>query len=137
MAFRTDAHGDQFYALTTFRRDGTPVSTPMWLAPAHGRYYAYTPGRSWKVRRLRHTSAVQIAPSDFHGTPRGPWRQGQARILPPDRLRIARRAMRRTYGFKFLFFVVVMLVSRPRKLGGRAVGLEITLDADVEGGGDG
>ena len=127
-AQRDEPRGDRFFAFTTFRRDGSPVTTPLWLAPDGDRWYAYTPERSWKVRRLRRDPRVEVAPSDFPGTPHGPWRSGRARILPAAELRTAKRAMTRKYGNQFRFFTLVILLGRPRRLGGRAVGLEIVLD---------
>lgn len=128
LAFQADPQGDQFYALRTFRRDGSPVSTAIWLAQAGGRWYGYTPARSGKVRRISRDPRVQVAPSDFHGKPRGDWRAGRARILRPPQLLAARRALTAKYGVKFRLFVVVTLLGRARRRGGRAVGLEITFD---------
>lgn len=129
--FRSDPHGDSFFALRTFRRDGSARSTPIWLAPADGRWYGYTAGRSWKVRRIRRDDRVEVAPATFHGDPTGPWRSGHARILPRAELRRATAAMTAKYGMQFRFFRLVSLLGAPRKHGGRAVGLEITLDEDT------
>ncbi|WP_425425503.1 PPOX class F420-dependent oxidoreductase [Amycolatopsis marina] len=121
--------GDEYFALRTFRQDGSPVSTPIWLAPADEYLYAYTPSRSWKIRRIRRNPTVEVAPSDFAGEPHGPWRPGRATVLPVSKLRIAKRAMTAKYGNKFRWFTVITLIGRPRKHGGRAVGIEISLDA--------
>ncbi|WP_132476613.1 PPOX class F420-dependent oxidoreductase [Rhodococcus sp. SMB37] len=129
MAFRDDPGGDQFFALRTFRRDGSARTTPVWLASAGGRWYGYTPARSWKVERIRRNPRVEIASSTFDGTPTGPWRSGSARVLPAHELRNAKRAMTAKYGNKFRVFVITTLFGSPRKHGGRAVGLEISLDA--------
>ena len=122
--------GEEYFALRTFRRDGSPVSTPVWLAPSGSRLYGYTPGRSWKLRRLRLNPRVELAPSDFAGEPHGQWRPGSARVLPPSELRTAKRAMTAKYKNKFRWFTIVLLAGRPRKHGGRAVGLEISLDPE-------
>ncbi len=105
------------------------MSTPVWLASAGGNLYAYTPGRSWKVRRIRRNSTVEVAPSNFAGEPHDRWRPGHARVLPASELRIAKRAMTAKYGNKFRWFTIVTLVGCLRKHGGRAVGLEISLDS--------
>lgn len=130
LQFRDDPHGDSFFALRTFRRDGTARSTPIWLAPADGRWYGYTAGRSWKVKRIRHDDRVEVAVSNFRGDPLGEWRTGRARILPRKDLRTATRAMTAKYGNQFRLFRVIGLIGAPRKHGGRSVGLEITLDDD-------
>lgn len=128
MAYRRDSQQDQFFALRTFRANGSAVSTPVWLAPSHGRWYGYTPRRSWKVRRIRRTPRVEVAPAAFDGVPHGPWKPGTARVLPDSELRVAKRAMTAKYGNKFRVFVIVTLLGRLRRHGGRAVGLEISLD---------
>src|SRR5699024_5451874 len=128
LQFRAIPRGDQFYALTTYRRNGSAVSTPIWLAPAGGYWYGYTPGRSGKARRIAHTPAVKVAISDFHGRPLDTWRSGHARLLPPSELSTARRALRTKYGMQFRVFMLVTLLGRLRRRGGRAVGLEIDLN---------
>lgn len=128
LQFRDDPRGDRFFALRTFRRDGSAASTPIWLAPSAGRWYAYTSGRSWKVGRIRRDARVQVAVSDFAGEPQGPWRTGRARILPPAELGTAKQAMTAKYRNQFRLFTIATLLGSLRKHGGRAVGLEITLD---------
>lgn len=127
---RTHPGGDRFYALRTFRRDGSAVVTPIWLAPAHDRWYAYTPRRSWKVGRIRRSPRIEVAVSDFHGQPLGSWCTGRARILPSGETRLATQALTSKYGNQFRFFRVIIVLSSFRQHGGRAVGLEITLDQD-------
>ncbi|GAB2874280.1 hypothetical protein GCM10022245_06520 [Streptomyces mayteni] len=61
----------------------------------------------------------------------GPWRPGVARVLSGGELRTAKRAMTAKYGNKFRVLVITTLFGSPRKHGGRAVGLENSLD---EGG---
>lgn len=133
MKFQDDPQGDQFFALRTFRRDGSAVSTPIWLAPAGGHWYGYTPGRSGKARRIARNPNVEVAAANFEGEPRGDWRSGRARILPSSQSANARRALRAKYGAKFLLFVVTVLIGRPRRYGGHAVVLEITFDGDRTG----
>lgn len=128
MSRRTDPAGDRFFALGTFRRDGSVAATPIWLAPAGGRWYAYTPSRSWKVIRIRRDSRVEVAPSDFEGRPFGPWRPGRARELPGREARIATRALIAKYGNRFRLFRVVTVLGTLRKHGGPGIGLEIVLD---------
>lgn len=125
---RHEHRDDEYYALRTFRRDGTAVSTPIWLAPMDNRLYGYTPGRSWKVRRIIRNAMVEVAPSTFHGTPSGPWQTGRAQLLVGVEVRAAKRALTAKYGHRFRWFTIVTLIGRPRRRGGRPVGLEITLD---------
>ena len=53
---------------TTYRRDGTPVSTATWIVPLDGgRMGFWTASTSGKVKRLAHTSRVELQPSDGRG----------------------------------------------------------------------
>ena len=79
-----------YVSLTTFRRTGAPVPTPVWAAPDGDSLVVWTRADSGKVKRLRHTSRVTVAPSDI----RGP----RAQVPPSTRmaeLAPARRARRR------------------------------------------
>src|SRR3989442_9628743 len=64
----------RYMALSTFRRSGAEVATPVWFAEAGGRLYVFTAGDSGKVKRLRHSSRARVAPSDARGRVQGVWR---------------------------------------------------------------
>ena len=57
----------RYIRLTTFRRDGTPVPTPVWQVRDGDRLLVITTGTTGKVKRLRHTPRVLIAVSDQRG----------------------------------------------------------------------
>jgi uncharacterized protein len=61
--------GDEKYlALTTFKRDGTPVTTPVWAAIIdENKIGFWTSSGSGKAKRLAHTSKVIVQPSDGRG----------------------------------------------------------------------
>ena len=59
----------QFVLLTTFRRDGRAVPTPVWIVPLDDGLGIWTPGSSGKVKRIRRSGAVTLAPCDRRGTP--------------------------------------------------------------------
>jgi PPOX class probable F420-dependent enzyme len=62
------ALGDErFVSLTTFRRTGEPVSTPVWVARDGDALVVTTPGTSGKVKRLRHTPRVELRPCSRTG----------------------------------------------------------------------
>ena len=58
---------DRYVSLLTFRRDGREVRTPVWIASAGSALYVYTNAKSWKVKRVRHTPRVRLAPCDARG----------------------------------------------------------------------
>ena len=61
----------KYLSLTTYRRDGSPVSTPLWFVEADGRLFATTGADSYKARRLRRNPAALVAPCDARGRPKG------------------------------------------------------------------
>lgn len=88
-------------SLTTYRRTGQPVPTPVWFADADGRLYVTTSADSGKVKRLRHTSRVLVAPSRANGEIIGPSVEAQARILPAAEYGAAEAALKRKYGIQW------------------------------------
>ncbi len=64
-----DTLADERYVLfTTFKKDGEPVSTPVWIAGLpDGRLGFTTEAGSWKVKRLKRNDAVVLQPCDSRG----------------------------------------------------------------------
>ena len=74
--------GERYISLTTFKRDGTPVSTPVWVTSDDGRrLLVWSGARTWKVRRLRRDPRVLVAAASFRGVERGARIAGQARVV--------------------------------------------------------
>jgi uncharacterized protein len=63
---------EPFVSITTFRRDGTPVSVPVWCAADNGTLLVFSEADSWKVKRIRRDPHVRLAPCSARGRPRGP-----------------------------------------------------------------
>ncbi|MFC9762551.1 PPOX class F420-dependent oxidoreductase [Rhodococcus jostii] len=62
------ALGDEsFVSLTTFRRSGEPVSTPVWIARDGDALVVTTPEDSGKVKRLRNNPSVELRPCSRRG----------------------------------------------------------------------
>jgi PPOX class probable F420-dependent enzyme len=61
----------KYLALATYRRDGSPVSTPLWFVEDEGRLFAITGADSYKVKRLRRNPACMVGPCSARGVPRG------------------------------------------------------------------
>ncbi|WP_177239956.1 PPOX class F420-dependent oxidoreductase [Streptomyces monashensis] len=67
--------------LTTHKRDGTGVGTPVNIAVEGDHAYFRTPGTTWKVKRLRGNPDVELAPATVRGAPTGPEIHARARLL--------------------------------------------------------
>jgi uncharacterized protein len=98
--------------LTTYRRDGTPVTTPVSVAVAGGRAFFRTYDRAGKYRRLRRDPAVTAVPATWRNRPTGPPVAARARQLDGDE---AVRASRLLAGkHRLLHGVLVPLAHRLR-----------------------
>jgi uncharacterized protein len=74
----------KYTQLTTFRRDGTPVATPVHVATEPDEpdvAYFRTWDTTGKAKRLRHTPAVLVAPSTIRGRALRPAIRAEARLL--------------------------------------------------------
>lgn len=92
--------GRSYCLLVSFRRDGTPVPTPVWYGVLDSRVYVRTEADSWKVKRIRRDQRVRVAPCTARGRPLGPPFEGIARVLdPPDKER-AERIVAANYGLE-------------------------------------
>jgi uncharacterized protein len=112
----------RFVSLTTFRRSGEPVSTPVWIGRDGGALVVLTPAGSGKVRRLRHDPRVEIRPCGRFGkVPDGVQpvaATAELREVPAD-VEQARATIRRTYPLESRLVLgierlVELLRGRPR-----------------------
>jgi PPOX class probable F420-dependent enzyme len=118
--------GDNRYvALTTYRRDGRAVTTPVWFVVLEGKLYVFTARTTGKAKRVRATGRVRFAPSSMNGQRiLGEWQEGTGRVVEDERLRDkALAALQRKYGWQLS---LAMLVYRLRGLYSERVVLELT-----------
>lgn len=93
--------GHRYVNLTTFRKNGRSVRTPVWFAEdGEGRLYVYTLGDSGKAKRIRNGGRVLVGPSDVRGKPLDPEVSGTARLLSPVESALAAALLRRKYGLQ-------------------------------------
>jgi hypothetical protein len=85
--------------LVTYRRDGTPVPTPVWAAPGGGRLYVRSERDAGKLKRLRNDARLLVAPCTVRGKPLGAPLEARARMLGPAEEAVAERALAARYGF--------------------------------------
>ena len=83
--------------LTTYKRDGTAVGTPVSIAFDGDRAFFRSYDKAWKTRRLRHNPRVGVAPSTVRGKPTGPAIQARATLLDGEQARVAARALARRH----------------------------------------
>jgi PPOX class probable F420-dependent enzyme len=121
---------ERYLSLTTFRRDGTPVATPVWVVADEDRaLLVWTGAETWKAKRLRRDGRVELAASTARGREVGPRLRGMATIHDdPERVL---RLLARKYRLQFNALRVWGRISRvlARRPPGRSVLIQIVLDA--------
>ncbi|HVM41200.1 MAG TPA: PPOX class F420-dependent oxidoreductase [Acidimicrobiia bacterium] len=91
--------GRPYALLVTFRRDGTPVPSPVWFAlDSDGRAYVKTVTHAGKSKRVRNNGSALLAPSTMRGKPVGPAVRGTARLLAAAEWGRAEEALASAYG---------------------------------------
>jgi uncharacterized protein len=91
--------GHKYGLITTYKRSGEAVPTPVWFGiDAGGKLYFRTARDVAKARRLRNNPRVRVAPCTVRGKPLGVPVEGTARELPPEEEERAEDALRSNYG---------------------------------------
>ena len=122
-------NANRYVSLTTFRRTGAPVSSPVWVARDGGDLVVVTVDPSGKLKRLAHTARVELRPCDIRGrVPDGaPTYAGTAVVeRSPEGVAAVKRAMGRKYVMARLGDALAAVTDRVRPRGPRA-GIRITL----------
>ena len=102
---------ERYISLTTFKRDGTPMATPVWVTSDDGRrLLVWTGAGTWKVRWLRRDPEVLLAPSNFRGRERGERLRGRAQVVADPGIG---ELLRRKYGWQKRALDVVNGGSKP------------------------
>ncbi|MGX6604434.1 PPOX class F420-dependent oxidoreductase [Micromonosporaceae bacterium Da 78-11] len=112
MASLEQLGSEKYVLLTTYRRDGRAVGTPLWVVPDGSGLGFWTPVDTGKVKRIRNSGRVTVTACDMRGNPSGEPIEAQARIgEPADRVRLG-KVLTRKYG---LLGRLTMLGSRLRR----------------------
>jgi PPOX class probable F420-dependent enzyme len=92
---------EKYVLLTTFKRDGSPVPSPVWVVAVDGGAIGfYTSSGSGKAKRLAHTARVTVQPSDARGKvkPGSQPIEGTARVVTGPELEAIRAKVVAKYG---------------------------------------
>ncbi len=117
---------ERYVVLTTFRRDGRAVPTPVWVAGDGGELLLWSVRKAGKVKRIRNDGRVEVQACDVRGQKtHGAKVSGQARLLDAGDTERARQAIGRKYGITGR---VTMFFSKLRGPADRTVGIAVKLD---------
>jgi PPOX class probable F420-dependent enzyme len=103
---RTAVLTAQYVALTTYRRDGTPVTTPVWAAAEGESLYLFSNAAAGKVKRLRNSSRATVAPCTATGKVTGAQFPAEAFNLASDQMPKVWRLLTKKYGMAARLFVL-------------------------------
>ena len=97
MAIPAEISGQKYVSLTTFRKTGVAVRTPVWFAEGDGKLYFMTRNDSGKYKRIRTNPKATVAPCKMNGKITGPDFQATIRILPREKWPAAKKLIDRKY----------------------------------------
>jgi uncharacterized protein len=112
--------------LTTFKRDGTGIGTPVSIAVDGDHAYIRTFHTAHKVKRLRNNPKVEVAPSTVRGRTTGDGFAAHARLLEGREARHAAKLL----GGKNKLLQGVLVPGAHRLMGYRTLHYELTPDVD-------
>ncbi|MFI8893636.1 PPOX class F420-dependent oxidoreductase [Streptomyces paradoxus] len=126
MGDRTPAElgAGKYLLITSYRRNGTPVATPVWVVTDGEALGVWTAADSWKVKRIRNRSDVLVGPCDLRGNPTGDQVPATAEICDAATTARYRQLIARKYG---LTGRLTLLGSRLRRGVDGTVGIRVTL----------
>jgi uncharacterized protein len=124
----------RYIALTTFKKDGSPVSSAVWITGADGNYSFTTGHHAWKTKRLSRNPAVEVRVCNMRGhvKPSATTYVGTGKVASsPDAVVTAERALAAKYGWQFRATQLVDgLRNRfDRKGGQEVVAIQLSLEA--------
>ena len=109
----------RYLSVTSFKRDGTGVATPVWFVSDGRRLLALTDLHSWKIRRIRHDPRVLVAPCGPSGKLRGEPVEARAEVLTAtaDLERVQKLLMQR---YRMSYRLVMLFYRLGRRLRGES-----------------
>jgi PPOX class probable F420-dependent enzyme len=116
----TNLDKEKYVSLTTFRKTGKAVTTPVWLAESMGTIYTETGVNAGKLKRIRHTERVTLAACTLSGKVKGSEVEGKARVVSePQEIHEVRAATSKKSRlprsiYYFLLNTISTMLRKPR-----------------------
>ena len=93
----------RYILLTTLRKDGTPVPTPVWSVSVDGQLWVWTAPDAGKVKRIRRNGGIRVVPCTLRGRPRGVPVPGRAELVEKQEAIRVLDALVAKYGWQARF----------------------------------
>jgi PPOX class probable F420-dependent enzyme len=113
----------QYLLITSYRKNGTAVATPVWVVRDGQALGVWTVADSWKVKRIRNRGDVLVGPCDIRGNPTGAAIPATAEICDAETTARYRKLIGRKYKVTGR---LVLLSSRLRRGANGTVGIRVT-----------
>jgi uncharacterized protein len=105
----------KYVSMTSFKRDGTAVATPMWFVADNGHLLVETDAASGKAKRIRRNPAVTVAECTASGKVTGREVRAHAEFLDEgERARVERLIARKYRVDKIFVLPIFRAVQRLR-----------------------
>lgn len=114
----------KYLLVTSYRRSGTPVATPVWVVRDGDALGVWTAADSGKVKRIRNRADVLVGPCDVRGRPTDEQVAATAEICDPATTARYRGLIARKYG---VLGRLTLLGSRLRRGVDGTVGIRMTV----------
>ena len=91
----------EYLSLSTKKRDGSTVETPVWFAKKDNTLYLFSEGNAGKIKRLKNFPQTRVAICDIRGKIKSEWISTEGRILSDDAdINMALSSLHHKYGWK-------------------------------------
>lgn len=129
----------KYIAFVSKRRDGSSVSTPVWVVPFDDGYAFTTDANAWKMKRIANDPSVTIQACGMRGKPTtgAPVHRGRAVVLAEDEVARVQDAVRAKYPMMYKLLIERSDRKAAREGGSRTVGtaaIKVVLDDRIEAG---
>lgn len=114
----------KYMLITSYRKNGTPVATPVWVVRDGDTLGVQTPADSWKVKRIQARGDILVGPCDLRGNPTGDQVPATAEITDAATSARYRSLVARKYG---ILGRLMILNSRLRRGGDTTLGIRVRL----------
>ena len=126
-AFVAPFRGRKYLSLETFKRDGTPVQTPVWFLMEDERIYCRSWDETFKVKRFLRNPNVNVAPCNVRNDLKAAMQPARVQPVPESENERLRKLFMRRFWIAYPWELWVLKPSRDRKerKGGKRWGKEL------------
>jgi PPOX class probable F420-dependent enzyme len=107
----TTLDGNSYIVLTTYRKNGNPIMTPVWFVQQEGKLIVWTASDSGKAKRLKNNPHVQLGPSNHSGKLLGAVQAGLAHFAARGDFSTLEKAFKAKYGWLVTFFALIWKIQ--------------------------